>query len=358
MESLLHHRIRATLHPVALIHFICSVTGCLLLLLTTSCITEDVPQDNMRGNFEACWQQLDRRYCFFDQKKEEYGLDWNEVYQRYSPSVNEEMTERQMFELLSNMICELRDGHVNLSAAHDVARYGKWYDDYPANYSDSLERIYLGRTEEYQTASGLKYRILDDNIGYIRCSTFSNDFGDGNLHEIMRYLALCEGLIIDVRNNGGGMITAAQHLASLFFNEKTCVGYFSHKSGPGHNDFSAPIPIEIEPFTGLRWQKGVAVLTNRRTYSAANAFVMYMKEAQQATIIGDITGGGGGMPLNTELPNGWTLRFSACPSYTTAMKHIESGIQPDIKVDLLPNYLLTGRDNIIEMARLHLKQKQ
>ena len=112
-----------------------------------------MPQDTRRGNFEACWQQLDQHYCFFVQKQEQFGLDWNEVYERYSPSVNEEMTDHQLFELLGNMVCELRDGHVNLSAAHDVARYGKWYDDYPMNYSDSLERIYLGRAEDYQTAA-------------------------------------------------------------------------------------------------------------------------------------------------------------------------------------------------------------
>ena len=142
MESLFHHRIRATFGHSALMCRLCSSVGCLLVLLFTSCITEDVPQDTRRGNFEACWQQLDQRYCFFAQKQEQFGLDWNEVYERYSPSVNEEMTDHQLFELLGNMVCELRDGHVNLSAAHDVARYGKWYDDYPMNYSDSLERIY------------------------------------------------------------------------------------------------------------------------------------------------------------------------------------------------------------------------
>lgn len=331
-----------------------SSVGCLLVLLFTSCITEDVPQDTRRGNFEACWQQLDQRYCFFAQKQEQFGLDWNEVYERYSPSVNEEMTDHQLFELLGNMVCELRDGHVNLSAAHDVARYGKWYDDYPMNYSDSLERIYLGRAEDYQTAAGLKYRILDDNIGYIRCSTFANGFGDGNLHVMIQHLAPCDALIIDVRNNGGGMVTAAQHLASIFFNQTKTVGYFSHKEGPGHEDFSTPIPIEITPFIGLRWQKPVAVLTNRRTYSAANAFVLYMSEADNATIIGDITGGGGGLPLSTELPNGWTLRFSACPTFTKEMKPIEAGISPDIKVDLQPRFLERGCDDIIEAARQYL----
>ena len=134
---------------------------------------------------------------------------------------------------------ELRDGHVNLSAAHNVSRYGRWFDDYPMNQSDSLERIYLGRAEDYQQAGGLKYRILKNNVGYVRCTTFEYNFGDGNLQEMMRYLATCDRLVIDVRSNGGGMLTAAEKLASLFINEETVVGYMCHKTGKAHDAFSA-----------------------------------------------------------------------------------------------------------------------
>ena len=325
--------------------------------LFAACITEDVPDDTRRGNFEALWTSLDRRYCFFDYKNQEYGLDWNEVYQRYAPAINEKMTDRQLFEVLAKMTYELRDGHVNLYASHDVARYGAWFDDYPANYADTLERIYLGRSEEYETASGLKYKILDDNIGYIRCATFQYGFGDGNLHEILRKLALCDGLIIDVRNNGGGMLTAAEQLASIFTNETYTAGYVSHKTGFGHHDFSQPEALRIHPFVGFRWQKPAAILTNRSTFSAANAFVMYLKGRPRITIIGDRTGGGSGMPFTTELPNGWTLRFSACPMYDARMQQTEMGIDPDIQVDLSPEDLHRGKDTIIETARKKLREQ-
>lgn len=172
--------------------------------------------------------------------------------------INEQMTDKQLFEVLSNMTCELRDGHVNLSAAHNVSRYGRWFDDYPMNQSDSLERRYLGRSDEYQQTSGLKYRILPDNVGYIRCASFDYAFGSGNLHEIMSYLSTCTMLIVDVRSNGGGMLTSAEKLASLFINDEIIGGYMCHKQAPPTTLSPHPRPYASSHLKGCagsaRWQ--------------------------------------------------------------------------------------------------------
>ena len=329
--------------------------GLFLILSTSSCVTQEVEDDTRRGNFEALWRTLDTHYCFFDYKKESFGLDWNKVYESYRVRIDESMSNRQLFEVLGEMVCELRDGHVNLYASHDVARYGAWFDAYPMNQSDSLERKYLGTSQDYANAAGLKYRILEDNVGYVRCASFDLLFGDGNLQEMMRSLATCDALIVDVRSNGGGLLTAAEKLASLFVNEETVGAYICHKTGSGHDDFSVPEPIKIKPFVGLRWQKPVAILTNRRTYSAANSFVMYLKGLPLVTVVGDTTGGGVGMPFSSELPGGWSIRFSACPMYDRQMQCTEMGIEPDVKADITNEDYARSVDTIIETARSLLK---
>ena len=101
-----------------------------LLFLTTACVDETEYADNARGNFEALWRAIDEHYCFFDYKREQYGLDWNEVHARYSRQVTNDMTEAQLFEVLGNMLGELRDGHVNMYSAWDVARNWSWHEDY------------------------------------------------------------------------------------------------------------------------------------------------------------------------------------------------------------------------------------
>lgn len=333
-----------------MIRFLYLLISLLLTLSLGSCVTEEVEPNTKMGNFNALWSTLDQHYCFFDYKAQHYELDWQKVREKYKPMISEKMNNYQLFEVLANMTYELKDGHVNLSASHNVSRYSDWYDNYPMNQSDSLERIYLGKSGDYRIASGLKYKVLKNNVGYVRCTTFETLFGDGNLQEMLRYLATCNKLIIDIRSNSGGMLTAAEKLASLFINEDTTMGYMCHKTGTGHNDFSSPEPIKIKPFVGLRWQKPVIVLTNRRSYSAANTFVMFMKGLPGVTIMGDCTGGGAGMPFSSELPNGWTIRFSACPMYNRNMQLTEMGIEPDVKVDINSSDYQRGIDTIIEKA--------
>lgn len=322
-----------------------------LLVPLVSCVDTEERNDTPTGNFEALWQILDERYCFFDYKQKEYGLDWNNVYAKYKVRVNDNMTTVQLFEVLCDMLAELRDGHVNLSSSMDYGRYWKWQEDYPNNFSDTLSRHYLGT--DYKIASALRYRVLDDNIGYIRCASFETPIGEGNLDEVLSYLLLCRGLIIDIRSNGGGDLTTAERLAGRFVHEKTLVGYMQHKTGTGHNDFSELKEMYLEPSSNVRWHKKVCVLTNRSVYSAANAFAVWMHELPNVILVGDHTGGGSGMPMSNSLPNGWSVRFSACPIYNGKKQQTEFGIDPDVKVSL--NYDLTygsePKDDIIETAR-------
>ncbi len=317
--------------------------------LLGACVDVEQYDNNPRGNFEALWRIIDEHYCFFDYKQQEYGLDWHAVYNKYAPQFDDQMTEEQTFEVLTNMLGELKDGHVNLYAPFDVGRDWSWKEDYPTHFSESVLKLYLGK--DYKIAAGMKYRILNDNVAYLRCATFVNDFGAGNLDRILLYFAPCNGLIIDLRENGGGMVTSAEALAARFTNEEVLVGYMQHKTGPGHNDFSPRRQQILKPSKGLRWQKRVVVLTNRGVYSAANEFVKYMKCLPQVTIVGDRTGGGAGLPFSSELPNGWIVRFSACPMYDRGGKDTEFGIAPTHQVGMKPTDQARGRDTLIEYAR-------
>lgn len=340
------------MNHLRIFHFFGLCIAYLAIMFTaTSCVDEEEYTDSPQGNFEALWKIMDQHYCFFNEK----DIDWNEVYLRYSRQIDQNMTESQLFEVLCNMLGELRDGHVNLYSTFDVGRNWSWREDYPANYSDTLSRRYLGT--DYRIASGIYYRILDDNIGYMRCATFANGFGEGNLDDIMSYFLTCRGLIIDIRSNSGGLISAAEQLAARFTDEDILVGYVQHKTGLGHNDFSAMQEQRLRPSKGIRWHKPVAVLTNRTVFSAANEFVKYMQCCPHVITVGDNTGGGAGMPFSSELPCGWSVRFSACPIYDRNQQSTEDGIAPHYKASITDTDMQRGVDTIIETARQKLNNQ-
>jgi len=215
------------------------------LSLCVSCVDNEEYDDTPQGNFEALWHIIDEHYCFFDYKQHEYGLDWQNIYNIYNVRAKGKLNDEQLFEVLTEMLAELRDGHVNLGTSFNYGRYWKWHEDYPTNFSDTIQRRYLGT--DYRIAGGITYRLLDDNIGYIYYGSFSSPIGESNLDEIIQYFAFCNGIIFDIRGNGGGDLTNAEILAARFCNEKTLVGYMQHKTGKGHHDFSEMDEQYIEP---------------------------------------------------------------------------------------------------------------
>ena len=328
-----------------------SLLGLLFLILTifSSCHSIETYESNPRGNFEALWDILDRHYCFFSEKT----VNWDDIYAVYSRKISNEMTSQELFLVCADMLEELKDGHTNLSAPFNTSYYRAWWSDYPQNYdSRIIEQYYFNFN--YRSLGSVNYGILSDNIGYINYSSFASTLGDGNWNWVFNHLATCDALIIDVRDNGGGMIDNVEPLISHFITSKTLAGYISHKTGPGHNDFSEPYPYYFNPAPAgsIMWEKPVAVLTNRSTYSAANNFVSIMKLLPQVIVVGATTGGGSGMPFSSELPNGWGVRFSASIVSDANGKVTEFGVDPTpgCAVDMDPIAALDGHDTILDFA--------
>ena len=116
-----------------------------------------------------------------------------------------------------------------------------------------------------------------------------------------------EKLIFDVRNNGGG--EGAEDIIPYFIQATTTVGYTIEKTGKGQQDVSPNLPFLIES-ADFYFDKPIVLLTNRGSYSATTYFAAMMKVLPQVTIVGQITGGGGGGNAAFELQNGWLVEVS------------------------------------------------
>ena len=325
----------------------------LCALLACSCnalFMDEQKPSTAKNNFDLLWKIMDERYCFFEEKK----VDWNQMRARYWNELSRdgrmpEADSPHLFHVMANMLEELRDGHVSLSDGFTTRSFTGWYSAYPDNFNPS--RIHAYRNSDRNTrylANGASISVLPESIGYVRSPSFSDKFNRYELDDAMARLEGLKGVIIDVRSNGGGLVSEAYLLASRFARERTHVGYVRYKTGKGHNDFSSLFARYAEPDGASPFHGNVVVLTNRKVYSAANLFVSIMSNLPQVRIMGDDTGGGGGVPISAELYNGWTLKLSTNPVFDVNEKSIESGIEPHIRVALNRD---GQADNIIEAAK-------
>jgi hypothetical protein len=294
--------------------------------------------------FESLWNTVNERYSYFELK----SVNWDSVKIVYQSKIHADMSERALFKTLYDMLYILRDGHVNLESPFDLARNWNWYLDRPENFNYSiLERNYL--KDNYEITGPFLNRWFGE-VGYIYYSSFSSGFSANELQALMEKFQQAKGIIIDVRNNGGGSLGNAQSIAQCFADQKRPVLEWFYKVGKGRADFGPGQVEYLEPGSGSRYLGKVVILTNRSSYSATTFFTAMMKALPQVQVFGDTTGGGGGLPWLAELPNGWTYRFSSTRCRMWNGPDLEPGIPVDSVITQSQDDLAVGRDPILEAA--------
>lgn len=295
--------------------------------------------------FNMLWKNVDEHYSFFKYK----NVNWDSVRTQYAPKVSDKISQDSLYKVLASMLYELRDGHVNLSTSTDRSRNWSWKDDYPDNFNANfVHRNYFKK--DFKLTGSLPNQVLD-SVGYVRYSSFSSSITEGDLDFVMGRFKNLKGIIIDVRDNGGGSMANVFKIMNCFVETKTLVGYANVKKGRAHSDFETPTPLYAtpskrrEPFT-----KPVAILINRGCFSATTHFAAFMSLLPNVTLVGDQTGGGGGIPISADLPNGWQYRFSATYQTLPDGTQIENGVPADVQISTGAKEELAGKDAIIEKA--------
>lgn len=322
----------------------------LIILLFSSCekvLMEKEPADDPVNNFEYLWKTADEKYSFFEYK----NIDWNDIYDKYRPQIYPDMKKGELFYVLSEMLNQLHDGHVNLKSPFDVSRYSFTYSS-PENFNFRLIKDnYIGW--DYRITGSLVNTTFERNgneIGYIYYGSFSSILQGADIDFAIASLKHTKGIILDLRSNGGGSVSNIYRLGSRFADEKRFIYSSALKNGPGHNDFGEPANVYLEPAGAYQYLNPVILLTNRGCFSATSFFATAMKAFPHVVQVGDTTGGGLGSPAGFELPNGWGYRFSVSRTLTPDGQNFENGVPPDITVWMDPLNEFNGIDDIMEKA--------
>ncbi|WP_158860227.1 S41 family peptidase [Lunatibacter salilacus] len=307
------------------------------------------PQQRPSELFEHLWTDIYNRYTFFEEKQ----IDWQSVKEQYRPTIHDELTPHELFDILGDMLAELEDGHVNLRSTFNRSRNWSWFEGFPLFYDEQLiNDKYLGT--DYRIIGPLLAQTVQGML-YVNYRSFERTVSSEHMDEIIRLMQFHDGLIIDVRSNGGGSLQNALNIASRLTDEEITYARQRFKTGPGRNDFTPWAPLKIKPKPGDKYLEKVAVLTNRKSYSSTTFFAQMMRTLPQARLFGDQTGGGGGTPVFAELSNGWTYRFSGSQTIDLNEHHLEFGVQVD-QLLTHPMDQISGLDHFIEAAIVWLKE--
>ena len=322
--------------------------------------------DHPEENFEKLWHEFNDRYAFFDLKQ----VSWQDIYQEYRPRINDKTTNSELFDLCCEMISTLADGHVSLvdERGKRRCRGGKkvrFLDEFPnqsafkeligvidgqlskAGFAEpkrvKMEIPYIsGHIIEYAVSAKLGYLRINLMIGLPEAEfTQSLDTAIEDLKD-------AEGIIIDVRFNSGGLDRYAYAIANRFADQKR-LGHSRRLKDK--NGFSDPEFFYLQPAGKRQIVKPIMLLTSSFTISAADVFVLAMKQLPYVTIIGENTQGFFSDAYQDQLPNGWTYTLSFQQYFDASGQNLEGiGVEPHIRVVNTRDDLREGRDPVLEKA--------
>ena len=189
------------------------------------------------------------------------------------------------------------------------------------------ETLNFELTRENIKVNPVEGKVLKNNIGYIKFSSFDENTSEEfkTKYEELQKQGI-KSLIIDLRNNGGGIVTEALNIADYVLEKDKVILYEVDKNEKEKIEKSKNDPIINMP---------IVILTNNNTASSSEILAGALKDHEKAKIVGTKTYGKGVIQQLMTLPDGSGLKITAEEYLTPNRTKINKiGIQPDEEVQL------------------------
>lgn len=194
------------------------------------------------------------------------------------------------------------------------------------------ERLTLTLTRERIRIESVRgARVLADGVGYVQLTEFSELTGRQLRLALARLVEQgSRALVLDLRNNPGGLLEAAVEVAQPFFREGELIVETRGRRPQDNERFRAS-------GGGVPWSLPIAVLVNAGSASAAEIVAGALKDAGRAVLVGERTFGKGSVQSIFKLRDGEGLRLTTARYFTPAGISIhERGVQPHVEVVMTP----------------------
>jgi carboxyl-terminal processing protease len=192
--------------------------------------------------------------------------------------------------------------------------------------------------------------VLDGNTGYIKISRFGEDTGKLSRDAATKLKAAnVKGIVLDLRGNPGGLVTAAVDVSSLWLPS----GKVVMREKRGDTVLQTLKASGNSPLQGIP----TVVLIDEGSASASEITAGALKDNGAATLMGHKSFGKGSMQQLEQLGGGTLLKVTIARWYTPNDKNIDKqGIEPDKKVDRTDDDIAAGRDPQKDAALQQLKK--
>lgn len=232
---------------------------------------------------------------------------------------------------------------------------------------DGRERdvtLACGRYRMTNAADPCDFRELRDGILYLRASDFSSSDIVQRVNAAMDRIVAARGLILDLRQNGGGSTSVGYSLLSCIIDKpQPGAKWKTRKYLPAHRAWGRPEQWEtgdhgtVQPREGKRYLGPVVVLVGPSTCSAAEDFVTVFQCSGRGKVVGQRTNGSTGQPLQVKLPGGGGARIcTKWDTYPDGREFVGIGCIPDVEVAPTRVDVAAGRDVVLERALAVLRE--
>lgn len=217
----------------------------------------------------------------------------------------------------------------------------------------------------YPTTPKLEYLNVGKEIAYVSLNSFSSKDIVSQFDAAFERIRKSKGLIIDVRNNGGGSSSIGYAIIGKLINKpikgsrwKTRQYMPAFRAWGEADRWYIGEPRQINPRTETPFLGPVVVLIGPGTASAAEDFVVALHASGRAILVGEKTAGTTGQPLVIKLPGGGSARICTKHDfYPDGREFVGIGIIPDVEVHPTQESVASGKDTVSEKALERLAER-